>query len=260
MPNYRLQIAYDGTAYAGWQIQPDARTIQGEIEKAVEQITGEAARVHSSGRTDAGVHARAQEAHVILERTDITPRRLQGGLNALLDPDVRIMKAWKVADDFHARFSAIGKEYRYFIYNSDPLPPDKRLYVTHIKKPLNVADMRSACEILQGEHDFASFSANPNREIDGTVRKLYELTIRKKGNEIAIIASGNGFLYKMVRSLAGHLIRVGAGEVSVESTSEILASRIRTARVPTAHPQGLFLWKVFYKKKMEREKRITPPA
>lgn len=242
---YRINISYDGAGYSGWQIQPKHPTVQEELEKALETLTGSRPRVHSSGRTDRGVHARAQSAHFDLEQPVFTDK-LRAGLNALLDDDIRVMSLKAVKADFHARYDVTRKEYRYFIWNDRIVPPFVRRYRTAVVEPLDVEAMRAAARKLEGRHDFAAFSANPNREVDGTVRELYELTVRKTGREIVIIAAGNGFLYKMVRSLAGFLIRVGKGELTPEQTREILDSRIRTATVPTAPPDGLFLWKVRY--------------
>ncbi|HNR93675.1 MAG TPA: tRNA pseudouridine(38-40) synthase TruA [Kiritimatiellia bacterium] len=246
MTRYRLIIAYDGTAYAGWQIQPDGRTIQGELENAIHRISGqEKVRVQCSGRTDTGVHARAQAAHVDLDHP-MPVRKLLEGCNALLDEDIRVLKASRVSPEFHARFSAASKEYRYFIWNGNVVPPHVRNQRTWVRRPLDVQAMKKAAAILQGEHDFAAFTANPNREVEGTVRNLSVLKISKKGHEVIITARAGGFLYKMVRSLAGFLIRVGNGDLPPEAAGEILRSKKRTAAVPTAAPQGLFLWRVFY--------------
>jgi tRNA pseudouridine38-40 synthase len=241
----KATIAYDGTAYAGWQVQPGHVTVQSEIERVVREVTGEKARVHCSGRTDAGVHAKGQVAHFDLNKT-ITPQKLQTGMNALLAEDIRIMSLRIARPDFHARYDAKSKLYLYFIWNTAVLPPFLTRYRTHIKRPLDIALMAKAAGHLEGEHDFAAFSANPNREVDGTVRILHELSVRQTASEVRIAARGNGFLYKMVRSLSGFLIRVGGGEIEPESAVDILKSCERTARVPTAPPQGLFLWKVQY--------------
>lgn len=242
---YRTTIAYDGSAYAGWQVQPAARTVQGVLEKAVHEFSGEKPKVHSSGRTDQGVHAKAQVAHFDLEKA-VPPARMKEALNALLPEDIRVLRVANAAPSFHARRSAVSKEYRYFIWNSTILPPFLRRYRTHIRRKLDVADMNAAADYLVGTHDFASFTANPNRLVESTVRTLTKLRVVKKGNEIMIVAASNGFLYKMVRSLCGFLIRVGEGDVPPEETRRILDSRVRTARVPTAPPQGLFLWRVTY--------------
>jgi tRNA pseudouridine38-40 synthase len=244
---YKIKVSYDGTNYSGWQVQPRHRTVQGELERLLTQMTGQKKRirVESSGRTDAGVHARAQAAHFDLEKP-IDPGYFQRGLNAQLDRDIRIMTFDKVSSDFHARFSAVGKEYRYFIYNGRIVPPTKRLYCLQEQRPLDIGQMRRAAKLLTGEHDFAPFSANPNRELDGTVRTIHSFLIRKHGADITLEVQGNGFLYKMVRSLTGFLIRVGIGDLEPHAVHDILDHGKRTAVVPTAQPQGLFLWKVFY--------------
>jgi len=243
---YRMTVAYDGGPFAGWQVQPDRPTIQGELESALQQLTGAPARVHASGRTDTGVHARGQVAHFDLARR-VEPRRLLLGLNAVLPDSIRVTALAAAPGAFHARYSATGKEYRYFIWNGPQTPPWLRGWRTPMRDPLDVAAMRAAAAPLIGEHDFAAFSANPHREIEGTVRRLDELRLIRRGPELTLIARGNGFLYRMVRSLAGFLIRVGQGALPPESAVDILASRIRTARVPTAPPQGLFLWRVNYR-------------
>ncbi len=242
---YKMGVAYDGTHYAGWQVQPNHRTIQGELEKVLRELTGETERIQCSGRTDAGVHAREQVVHFDLTRPVIL-RKLMIGFNGLLDGDIRVMWIRKAEADFHARYGAAGKEYRYFVWNGPVLPPFLRDYRAFVRAPLDVQAMALAAKELVGRHDFAAFSANPNREIDGTVRHLRELKVSRRGREIVITARGDGFLYKMVRSLAGFLIRVGTGELAPDSAKEILHSKTRTARVPTAAPEGLFLWRVFY--------------
>ncbi len=242
---YRMTIAYDGTGFSGWQVQPGKTTVQGELEQALQQLADSMVHVHSCGRTDSGVHARGQVAHFDLPRP-WEPRRLLRALNARLPDSIRVMELRRTRPDFHARYDARGKEYRYSIWNAPVACPLHRRQTVHIWKPLDVSAMRQAAALLVGRHDFASFSANPGREIDGTVRTLWRLAVRKQGPLITIAALGDGFLYKMVRSLAGHLIRVGAGAVPAEETRTLLAARQRTARVETALPHGLCLWKIHY--------------
>ena len=243
---YKIKVSYDGTNYSGWQVQPHHRTVQGELERLLAEMTCQKhVRVESSGRTDAGVHARAQVAHFDLKKP-VDAKYFQRGLNAQLDRDIRVLTFEKVPDDFHARFSAVGKEYRYFIYNGLIVPPTKRLYRLQEGRPLDVERMRAAAELLVGEHDFAPFSANPKRELDGTVRTIHSFYVRKHGADITLEVQGSGFLYKMVRSLAGILIDIGMGRREPEVIHDIFAHGKRTAVVQTAQPQGLFLWKVFY--------------
>jgi len=242
---HKLTIAYDGTAYAGWQIQPNGLAVQEVLQNCLADLDGRRAVVHGSGRTDQGVHARGQVAHVDLKRDWPLPS-LKRALNSNLPNDVRVLRVEAVDSTFHARRSAIGKEYRYFIHNAEIMPPHLRLYQAHVRRKLDVGLMREAAGHLVGTHDFAAFSANPRRKQESTVRRLDELGVRKRGASIAIVARGEGFLYKMVRSLAGFLMRVGEGGDPPAGAEEILAARVRTARVPTAPPLGLFLWEVKY--------------
>ncbi|MGD9781007.1 MAG: tRNA pseudouridine(38-40) synthase TruA [Kiritimatiellia bacterium] len=242
---YRATIAYDGTGLSGWQAQPQKQTVQGTLEAALQRLTGEAVRVHSCGRTDTGVHARAQVAHFDLRRPWETGR-LQKGLNAVLPDAIRVPELRRTRSDFHARYDAQGKEYRYFVWNSPVASPLHRFQAVHVRQPLDVAAMRRAAAMLEGTHDFAAFSANPHREIGGTVRTVWKLSVVRRGSLVTISARGDGFLYKMVRSLAGHLLRVGTGAVPAEETPALLASKRRTARVETAPAHGLCLWKIHY--------------
>lgn len=243
---YKMTIAYDGTDYAGWQIQPRKNTVQAEIERVLETLAGKKVRIHHSGRTDAGVHAKGQVAHFDWDEP-VDFHRFQTSLNALLKPDVRIMKLQKVRADFHARFQATGKEYRYFIWNGPAVPPELRLYRLHERRPLDITAMKEAAELLVGKHDFAAFTANPKREIGGTVKTVTQITVtRSREGDVKICVCGKGFLYKMVRSMAGFLLRVGTGELDPQAARRLLKACVRTNEVPTAKALGLFLWKVDY--------------
>lgn len=243
---YKLTIAYDGTNYAGWQVQPGKTTIQGEIERAIETMTGRHIRIHHSGRTDAGVHAKGQVAHFDLKEP-VDTGRFMNGLNAHLETDIRVMKMEKVRPDFNARYDAVSKEYRYFIWNGQAVPPELRLYRLHERRKLDLAAMRAAAEQLVGKHDFAAFTANPQREIEGTVKTITSITIRRtREGDVTIAVTGEGFLYKMVRSIAGFLLRVGIGELHSEDAGRFLNGGQRTNKVPTAKALGLFLWRVDY--------------
>ena len=242
---YRMTVAYDGTEFFGWQAQPDKVTVQGVLEEALLQLTGETVRVHSCGRTDTGVHAQAQVAHFDLKRP-WEVWKLHKALNALLSDAVRVTELRGTRSDFHARYDAKGKEYRFTIWNAPVMSPLHRLHAVHVRPPLDLAAMRQAAAFLEGTHDFAAFSANPHREIGGTVRTLWRLSVRKKGNLVTISALGDGFLYKMVRSLAGHLLRVGLGKIQAGETPDLLESKRRTARVETAPARGLCLRKIHY--------------
>jgi tRNA pseudouridine38-40 synthase len=243
---YKIKIAYDGTNYFGWQVQPHHHTIQGEMETFLSEMVSQKVRLESSGRTDAGVHARGQVAHFDLEMPISNLSTFRRGLNAQLDSAIRVLTLERVSPSFHARFDAVGKEYRYFIYNGKILPPTKRFYRLHETRSLNLEQMQKAATLLMGEHDFAPFAANRKIPQESTVRTIYSFDLHKHGSDLTLRVRGNGFLYKMVRSLAGFLIDVGRGKLKPDDAKRILESGERTARVQTARPQGLFLWKVFY--------------
>lgn len=262
MPRYRIAIAYDGAAYFGWQRQPEHPGIQQVLEEALEPFvtrhrkpnpeesdptTTPAVVVVGSGRTDAGVHARRQIAHFDLDR-DIRPISILRALNATLPEDIRIMEAEVAPPDFHAQFSAHGKEYRYFLWNAEVMPPERRRYAAHVRNPLDLDAMRDAASRFVGEHDFAAFTVNPHRVVRTTVRTVYaiDIVVSEEGRLVEFRVRGGGFLYKMVRSIVGFLIAVGLGRERPEAVDEVLASKVRTARVESAPPQGLFLWDVWY--------------
>ncbi|MEI6563437.1 MAG: tRNA pseudouridine(38-40) synthase TruA [bacterium] len=242
---YRITVAYDGGAYAGWQVQPKQMTVQQALEAVLKSLSGETVKVHGSGRTDQGVHAEGQVAHFDLSKKWVCGH-LQNGMNAKLPQDIRVLKVARAKPDFHARRSAVKKEYRYFIWNAKVMNPTRRQVSVHIRKSLDVKAMQAAARILTGRHDFAAFTANPNREVESTVREVYSLSVKRTGSQVIIRAASEGFLYKMVRSLTGLLLRVGEGAIPLDEVKLILASKIRTARVPTAPPEGLFLWRVWY--------------
>ena len=248
MLTYKLTLAYDGTDYAGWQLQSNGTAVQEVVERAIERVFREKVRVHGSGRTDAGVHALAQVAHFHIPkaRATIPLKNLRRAFNGALPPDVRVLKVERAAHDFHARLSAHEKTYRYQIFCGEVIDPFVRRWTAHCPRPPDVAAMRRAARVLAGRHDFAAFSANPKREQESTVRTLKRLSVARRGRLVTITATADGFLYKMVRSLAGALLKVGAGKLTAADIERILASKKRTALVETAPPQGLFLLKVKY--------------
>ena len=246
MPRYRLTVAYDGTDYIGWQRQPNGPSVQSALERALVPLCAPLVpHVHGSGRTDAGVHARGQVAHFDMSR-EMEPHKLRRALNDALPPDISVIAADRAAPDFDARRSAHGKEYRYFVWNGEAIHPDRRLYTAHVRRPMDAGAVRDAAARFVGRHDFAPFSANPHRETNGTVRTVYGIDVQDDGPEFAFHVRGEGFLYKMVRSIAGFLIAVGTGKERPEAVDEIFTMGVRTARVESAPPQGLFLWRVWY--------------
>ena len=243
---YSLKIAYDGTHFAGWQVQPKQRTVQGELGRLLAEMTAvDSVRLEASGRTDTGVHARAQIAHVDLPKR-VDPVYFRRGLNAQLSADIRVVRVQRVSDSFHARFDAKEKEYRYFIYNGLIVPPQLRYYRLQEGRRLDEVRMQQAAEQLVGTHDFASFASRRYSGDEDTIRTLKQLNVTRRGAEVMVQARANGFLYKMVRSLTGFLMEVGMGRVDPEDTQAILEKQQRTAQVRTAQPQGLFLWNVIY--------------
>jgi tRNA pseudouridine38-40 synthase len=241
----KLTIAYDGALYAGWQLQPNGKTVQEVVEGALAKIAGRAVRIHGSGRTDAGVHARGQVANCSLN-TPLAAATFKRALNANLPEDIRVMRVQEVGAKFHARFSAKGKKYRYQIDCGAVADPFQRAYAWHHPRPLNLGAMRTAARLLKGRHDFSALSANPMRAVESTVRTISKLTVTKQGSLITITVSADGFLYKMVRSIVGALVKVGEERMTVEQLRELVKARKRTALVETAPAHGLFLWRVFY--------------
>jgi tRNA pseudouridine38-40 synthase len=243
--HFKLTIAYDGTRCGGWQLQPNTRTIQEALEQALEKLAGRSVRMNGSGRTDAGVHARAQVASCSFA-TRLALRVLLLALNANLPEDVRVTRLQEVDRNFHARFSAKGKEYRYQIDCGIVADPFIRAYAWHHPRPLDVAAMRRAAKLLVGRHDFSALSANPMRTIKTPVRKILKLAITKHGNVLTISIRADGFLYKMVRSIVGALVKVGEGKLTAGELQRLMRAKKRTALVETAPAHGLFLWKVYY--------------
>jgi tRNA pseudouridine38-40 synthase len=249
VPRYRILVAYDGTDFSGWQRQVDRRSVQQTIEEALLPLSpgGAPVVVNGSGRTDAGVHARGQVAHFDLDR-DIDGSSLRRALNDRLPEDVRVLRAEPAPPDFDARLSAHGKEYRYRVWNAEVSDPLLRRFRHRVSRALDLGAMRRAAACFVGEHDFAAFTANPQRPVESTVRRVFsvEVVADEDSPEVEIRVAGEGFLYKMVRSIAGFLLAVGTGKEKPEAAAEVLASRVRTARVESAPAQGLTLWRVWY--------------
>ena len=244
---YRVTIAYDGTGFSGWQYQENAVGVQQVVEEALAYLEGGPVRVFGSSRTDAGVHARGFVGHLHLTKP-ITPRNLVRAMNSRLPESVRLLRVAYAPESFDARLSAIAKEYRYQLYQADILPPHLVPFWTFCHRPLDLAAMQKAAAAFVGRHDFVSFAANSNRELESTVRRIYSFEVRKAGPRYTFIVRGSGFLYKQVRSMVGFLIAVGKGNEPPSAVRELLRAKTpRTARVETAPARGLSLWKVFYR-------------
>lgn len=249
MRNIKLVLAYDGSDFCGWQVQPEAESIQGTLASAIGRLTGEKVLPQGSGRTDAGVHALAQVA-TFPTASSIPAENLVKALNDLLPPSIRVLEAREMPADFHARKSARGKTYRYRIYRSPICPPFLSRYVWHYPFPLDEDAMGAASEFIVGERDFTSFAAvDPERgkeEEASNVRRIAESTWTREGEEFIYAVSGNGFLHHMVRNLVGTFILVGKGTLNPEDIQKILQARDRSAAGATAPASGLYLVRVQY--------------
>lgn len=241
---WKCTCAYDGTTFAGWQSQAGGVAIQDAIEARLAAILHAPVRIHGSGRTDAGVHARGQVFHFDAEWRHGADKLL-AALRTGLPPGIQVKDARTVGDDFHARFSAKGKRYVYHLYLGDP-DPFTWPYCWAIHRPMDFKMMERAAGLLRGRHDFRAFTALNGPEREDTVRDLSRLDIAVRGRRVRITAESAGFLYKMVRSLVGALVAVGEGRMTPEAVKALLDARTRTPLVQTAPPQGLFLMKVFY--------------
>ena len=244
MRRLKLTIAYDGTNYCGWQIQPNGITIEEIVNKALSKLTGEKIVVIGASRTDSGVHAMGNVA-VFDTETTIPPERVAMAVNRILPEDIVVVKSEEVPLDFHPRYCDCEKTYEYHIVNTRIPIPTKRLTNYFVSYELDLDKMREGASYLIGEHDFASF-CNIKTDVESTVRTVKELEILENGEEITIRISGNGFLYNMVRIIVGTLIRVGRGFYEPVQVKEILEAKNRKAAGVTAPPHGLMLMEIRY--------------
>lgn len=245
MYNYKLTIQYDGTRYRGWQVQGNTDlTIQGKLEGVLSRLTGQLVEVHGSGRTDAGVHALGQVANVKLPHP-VEPSELLGELNRYLPADIGVIAAEPAPERFHARLNARSKTYRYRIWNSAIPNVLERSYLYVLPESLDVAAMERAAADLVGTHDFRSF-CGLKRFKKSTVRTIADITITQDGAEVRLEFTGNGFLMRMVRILAGTLVEVGLGQREADSMPAVLAAQDRAAAGPALPAQGLALVRVEY--------------
>jgi len=260
--NWKLTLAYDGTDYHGWQVQPDRLTIQGELVNAIERVTGERVLPQGSGRTDAGVHAQGQVASFFLD-APIPPENLQRALNRTLPEAIRVVHAEPAPPEFHARHSVVAKTYEYRIFRGEICPPFTARYAWALNWPLDVARMQVAAGIVAGTHDFTSFAAtDPDlatrreaeeggesggpSERDGNIRTVFDSSWSVDADLFLYRVRGNGFLHHIVRNLVGTFIDVGRGHVEPQDVATILDARSRSAAGATAPARGLFLMSVEY--------------
>lgn len=250
MRNLKLILSYDGAEFSGWQVQPNAVTVQGTLASAIGRITGEKVLPQASGRTDAGVHALTQVVTFVTE-SSVPAENFLKALNDVLPPAVRVLKVTEMAPEFHARHSARRKTYRYRIYRGSICPPFLARYVWHYPYPLNENAMAQAAQLVIGERDFTSFAAvDPERghagEPSSNIRTIYSSHWERSADEFIYTVQGSGFLHHMVRNLVGTFILVGKGTLKVEDISRILEARNRSAAGPTAPAAGLYLVEVEY--------------
>lgn len=246
----RLRVAYDGTDYCGWQRQNNGATVEGELQKALDQLFGPGVELTGASRTDAGVHALGNVAVFDVE-TRIPPEKIAVALNHKLTENIRILESEEVALDFHPRYAKSEKTYEYTVIHTDIEIPTLARYGYHVYRPLNVEAMQEVAADLEGTHDFSAF-CSAGAQVQTKVRTVYEVQVRQepltgvKGEKIVIRVRGNGFLYNMVRIIAGTLLEVGMGRRSRETVQRALATGERTLAGPTAPAKGLMLVGIAY--------------
>jgi len=250
MRNLKVTLSYDGADFSGWQVQPDASTVQGTLASAIGRITGEKVLPQGSGRTDAGVHALAQVMTFVTE-SSVPTENFVKALNDILPASVRVLEVAEAPPEFHARHSARSKTYRYRIYRESICPPFLARYVWHYPYRLAEEEMRRAASLVVGEHDFTSFAAvDPERGRDeaaaSNVRTIFSSSWERLEDELVYTVRGSGFLHHMVRNLVGTFILVGKGTLAVDDVTRILAARNRSAAGATAPASGLYLVNVEY--------------
>ncbi len=244
MRNILLVLEYDGARYAGFQWQENALTIQAEIERTIERLTGQQTRVTAAGRTDAGVHARGQTA-TFASDSYLPLDEMKRALNALLPVDIAVVELREAAPDLHARFSALRRAYRYTILNAAVRSPLQRATSYHVSTPLNVDAMHEAAQVLVGQHDFAAFGG-PMRKGGSTVRHVYRIGCWREANLVFVEIEANAFLSRMVRHIVGTLLAVGRGGLTTADVAEILESKERKRAQAAVPPHGLCLMEIGY--------------
>lgn len=242
--NIRCEISYDGSDFHGFQIQPDKRTVQGEIESALEVITKQKISIIASGRTDAGVHARKQVCNFFTE-SRIPEEKWKSALKVFLPEDIIVLNTREESPTFHSRFDVKTKTYRYHIYTHPTLDVFRRKYVWHYPYLLNMQMMKEAAAYLIGEHDFTAFSSAKS-DVENKVRTIYNAELWQNENEILFEISGNGFLYNMVRIIVGTLVKIGQGKMGKEEIWTLFENKSRSLAGKTAPAHGLILWDVSY--------------
>jgi tRNA pseudouridine38-40 synthase len=247
MRRIKLSIAYDGTDFHGWQVQPGLPTIQGTLEQVFSQIEGSAVHIAGSGRTDAGVHAMRQTAAASMANP-IPLENLRKAANRLLPPSIRVLEASEAAEDFHPRYHAVSKTYEYRIFRGEVCPPHEWRYMHHYPYPLDVNRMIALAPALEGQHDFGAFAAADDREMESTVRTIFSSRLETAGDRLLYRCSGTGFLKHMVRNIMGTLIEAGKGNLDESALRRFLEPGCEKRAGSTAPAKGLFLIQVDYER------------
>jgi tRNA pseudouridine38-40 synthase len=247
MRRIRIVVAYDGTEFHGWQVQPELPTIQGTLERVAGEIEGRPVRVEGSGRTDAGVHALAQVAAFSIENP-IPVENLKKAMNRLLPADVRVCRVEEAAPEFHPRFDACAKTYEYRIWRGEVCPPFERRYLYHHPYPLDEVRMMETAVLFEGEYDFSAFAASDERDKEGgsKVRTVFRSRVERTGDRLIYRVRGSGFLKYMVRNLVGTLLEAGKGNLTADDVRSLLKPGVAVKAGPTAPARGLFLVDVEY--------------
>ena len=250
MGRFKATVAYDGTQFSGYQVQPNKRTVQSELQAALVRMhKGQDIPITASGRTDAGVHAKGQVFHFD-SPLEILEEKWRLALNTMVPNDIQIMSVEKAEEDFHARYDAVKKEYRYRLLRSTRADLFRRFYTWHVPGDLSLTAMESAAQVMTGTHDFTSFCA-ANTSVKDKVRTIYSCEILQEEDEWVIRVTGTGFLYQMVRIIVGTLVDAGKGKLTAGDVLRTIEKKDRSAASLTAPPQGLFLWCVNYGKSAE---------
>jgi tRNA pseudouridine38-40 synthase len=242
----KLTVAYDGRPFSGWQSQPNENGVQDHLKHAFSQILSTPVKLHGAGRTDSGVHALGQVAHVDVPRRKMDPATWMAAVNANLPGEIRVIRCQPASAEFHAQYSAIGKVYRYRIWNAPILHPMEVGRSWHVPQLLDFDILRAASDLLTGTHDFASFAANRGHAAETTTRTIHQIRIRQEKELVALEFDGNGFLYRMVRMLTGTLVRVALRRADLSWIAELLATQGKTKTNCTAPAGGLYLVRVKY--------------
>lgn len=243
--NIRLKICYDGTNFHGYQSQNDLRNVEDEVRKAIQKVTGENNRIIAAGRTDAGVHANAQYVN-FLTATNINPNAFNFHLDPHLPDDILALEAKEVSLDFHARFSALDKTYKYVIYTGKVMHPIYRNYMEHITYPLDIEKMKEGLEILKGEHDFKAFMRSDKDLEINTIRKIDDAYLKVENEKLEIYFQANSFLHNQVRIMCGSLIELGRGRLTIDKLKTYFDKDNKKRANPTLKAQGLYLWSINY--------------